>query len=69
MAQPDFAIMAQGAAALCQQLALLGNLPALDGGAAIIQRLDALSEQMTNLRTELRAKYFQDSFHDSAFAN
>jgi hypothetical protein len=53
MAQPNPALLAQGAATLSDQFALFGNLPAFDGGAAIIQRLDALSQQLTNLGTNV----------------
>ncbi|KAI9778267.1 MAG: hypothetical protein M1839_008291 [Geoglossum umbratile] len=47
--QPNFPLMAQGAEMLSGQLALVGNLPAIDGGAAILARLDVLTGQVTTL--------------------
>jgi hypothetical protein len=60
MTQPNFALMAQGAATFSAQLALYENIPAIDGGAAILTRLDDLTtqmtDQMTNFTNEIRAK-------------
>jgi hypothetical protein len=40
--------MAQSAATLSEQLVLCENIPAVDGGAAILTRLDDMATQMTD---------------------
>jgi hypothetical protein len=53
MAQPDFSLMARGAETISRQLELCGNLPAIDGGAAILTRLDHFIIQVTGVSTQL----------------
>jgi hypothetical protein len=45
--------MTQSATAFFEQLAFVGNIPAIDGGAAILARLDILTNQMTTLTNQM----------------
>lgn len=53
MAQPDFDIIAHSCIALSEQLPLYQNIPAINGGAAILARLDALANDMAGLRNDV----------------
>ncbi|KAI9787168.1 MAG: hypothetical protein M1839_003403 [Geoglossum umbratile] len=58
MAQPNIPQMTQGATATAfiEELALCENLPAIDGGAAILARLDQLSTSFAGLKNEIRGE-------------
>ncbi|KAI9781487.1 MAG: hypothetical protein M1839_005902 [Geoglossum umbratile] len=47
MEQPDVPLMTQCGAVFLQQLSLIPNIPAINGGAVILARLDGLTDQMT----------------------
>ncbi|KAI9781777.1 MAG: hypothetical protein M1839_005770 [Geoglossum umbratile] len=57
MAQPNIPRMVQGATTFIEELALCTNLPAIDGGAAILARLDQLSASVVDLRNEMRDEF------------
>ncbi|KAI9769225.1 MAG: hypothetical protein M1840_004354 [Geoglossum simile] len=52
---PNFEEMAQGAALFAQQVVRCRNLPAVDAGAAILARLDGLSDQVAALTSSVTA--------------
>ena len=53
MAQPDIPRMVQGGTTFIEQLALCQNIPAIDGGGAILTRLDQLPTRLDQLSTRI----------------
>jgi prophage DNA circulation protein len=53
MAQPDIPLMTQGGTVFLQQLALFPNIPAINGGAVILARLDGLADHITGLTNQV----------------
>lgn len=53
--QPDFSAAADGLRVAAGHLDLCSNLPAVDGGATIVRRMDAMLERM-----ELLHRKFDD---------
>jgi hypothetical protein len=55
MAQPNFAAMAQSHLALSEQPTLCENIPAVNGGAAILVHLDNLANELRDGFTSIRS--------------
>ncbi|KAI9778866.1 MAG: hypothetical protein M1839_007829 [Geoglossum umbratile] len=53
MAQPNFHLMSQSATTLSEQLALCENMPAIEGGAVILARLDNLTTRLDNFENQM----------------
>ncbi|PNY28871.1 Uncharacterized protein TCAP_01205 [Tolypocladium capitatum] len=51
--QPDFGTISGNFDALSEQFALCANLPAVDGSARLMQRMDAVLEQLTLLNRKV----------------
>ncbi|KJZ69008.1 hypothetical protein HIM_11597 [Hirsutella minnesotensis 3608] len=51
--QPNFGMISGSFDALSQQFALCGNLPAVDSGTRLVERMDAVLEQLTLLNRKV----------------